>query len=54
MAACASNGGELAEKQYPKPDKRWWSTINVDPTQKPPIEPTAFSNDADIKSTSSR
>lgn len=27
--------------------------MNVEPTEKPPIDPTAFSNDEQIKSTSS-
>ena len=53
MATCESNGGVEAEKQYPRPDKRWCSTMNVVPTQKPPIEATEFSNVEQIKSTSS-
>lgn len=53
MAAWANNGGADAEKQYPRPVKIWCSMINVVPTENPPIEPTAFSNDEQIKSTSS-
>ena len=47
MADLAKSGGSEAEKQYPIPDNLWCSITNEVPTQKPPIEPTAHSREAE-------
>ena len=53
IAAAAIIGGTEAEKQYPSPDKRWWSIMYRLPAQKPPTLASDVSRDTQIISTSS-
>mmetsp|Transcript_57889 Transcript_57889/g.148901 ORF Transcript_57889/g.148901 Transcript_57889/m.148901 type:complete len:282 (-) Transcript_57889:2503-3348(-) len=44
-------GGQEAEKQYPAPERRWWSTRPLRPAQKPPTPATVCSREPTMAST---
>mmetsp|Transcript_15665 Transcript_15665/g.47229 ORF Transcript_15665/g.47229 Transcript_15665/m.47229 type:complete len:258 (+) Transcript_15665:704-1477(+) len=52
VAAVARYGGSAAEKQYPAPLRRWWSTISRSPAQKPPMLARELPREAAMMSTS--
>mmetsp|Transcript_66177 Transcript_66177/g.190195 ORF Transcript_66177/g.190195 Transcript_66177/m.190195 type:complete len:320 (+) Transcript_66177:71-1030(+) len=44
-AAAQDAGGAAAEKQYPEPERRWWSMRPLRPAQKPPTPATECSKE---------